>query len=192
MAESQPGNVISPGAAEPEASWQFHTDDQPKSKAGAKPVGAQGSVHWTASEFIAHTKTAGWYMLLVVAALLLAVLVFFLTKDKISSGMVVLVALIFAVVAARKPRELDYQVDNQGIQIGAKAYPYGSFRSFSIVDEGAIESIWLMPLRRFMPILTIYFDPKDGEKIVNTLAQFLPVENRQLDPIDRLMHRLRF
>lgn len=191
MAESQPGSVISPGAAQPETSWQFHAD-QPAPQAPAKPSTTDDGVHWTASEFIAHTKTAGWYMLLVVAALLLAGFVFIVTKDKISAVMIVIVAVIFAVFAARKPRELNYQVDGSGVQIGPKAYPYGAFRSFSIVEEGAIESIWLMPLKRFMPILTIYFDPKDGQKIVDVLAQFLPVENRQMDPIDRLMHRLRF
>ncbi|HSX53062.1 MAG TPA: hypothetical protein VLF90_01695 [Patescibacteria group bacterium] len=192
MAESQPGNVISPGAAQPDASWQFHADEQPQPTAAAQPTNVAGEVHWTASEFIGHSKTAGWYILLVIAALVVAGLVFLLTKDKISSVMIVIAALIFAVFAARKPRELDYQVDSHGLQIGPKAYPYGTFRSFSIVDEGAIESIWLMPLKRFMPILTIYFDPKDGPKIVNMMAQFLPVENHKLDPIDRLMQRLRF
>jgi hypothetical protein len=49
-----------------------------------------------------------------------------------------------------------------------------------------------MPLKRFMPILTIYFEQKDESKIVAVLGQFLPVESHQLDAVDRLMHKLRF
>jgi hypothetical protein len=49
-----------------------------------------------------------------------------------------------------------------------------------------------MPLKRFMPPLSLYMDPADEEKIVDVLADYLPVEQREQDPIDKLMRRLRF
>ena len=190
----QPGSVIAPGSKGPETTWQFHADEQPQAPA-PPPVPKQAageSVAWTASEFIAHNKSSGWYMLLGLGALGLAAVVYLLTRDKISTAMVVIVAVIFGIFAARKPRELDYSVDSSGMHIGNKFYPYGSFRSFAIVQEEAVESIWLMPLKRFMPIISIYFEPTDGKKIAEVLSKFLPVENRQPDPVDKLMHRLRF
>lgn len=195
MNEGQKGTVTTPSPNNAEqSSWQFHPEDQllatPQSSAEASQTGT--TVQWTASEFIAHSKSVGWYILLMLATAILAGLVYLLTQDKISAGIVIIVAIIFGIFAARKPRELTYGVDNKGVRIGEKFYPYALFRSFSIVQEGGIESIWLMPLRRFMPIITIYFEQTDGEKIVGVLSQMLPVEQRQVDIVDKLMHRLRF
>jgi hypothetical protein len=43
-----------------------------------------------------------------------------------------------------------------------------------------------------MPLLTIYYDPADEDKIVNALSDMLPHEDRQHDMVERLMRRLRF
>jgi hypothetical protein len=106
--------------------------------------------------------------------------------------MVLIAAGAFGALAARKPRELTYSLDDHGLQVGDKFYPYMDFRSFSVMEEGAIHSITLMPLRRLMPLLTIYYDPADEDKIVNALADMLPHEDRQHDMVERLMRRLRF
>lgn len=193
----QPGNVIKPGSNQGETSWQFQPDeaqpDQTTTQAPPAPNTSQDdSVSWSASEFISHDKSAGWYGLLTSGAIVLAAGIFFLTKDKISSSVIVIVAIAFGIFAARKPRELTYSVDDQGVHIGEKFYSYNAFRSFSVVQEEAVESIWFSPLKRFMPMISIYFDPADGEKIVDVLSQYLPLENHQLDSVDRLMHRLRF
>ena len=150
------------------------------------------SVSWTASEFIAHAKSSGWYVILVLAALAVTALIYVLTKDKITSGMFLVGALLFGIMAARKPRELAYLVDDQGVKVGDKFYAYSNFKSFSVIQEEGVESIWFMPLQRLMPGLSIYFAPQDGDRIVQVISDFLPFEPRKIDPIDQLMHRLRF
>jgi len=193
MANKQSDDATTSETDSPQTNWQFKSDsDQSVTQSVTKPKSSNASVSWTASEFIAHAKNANWYLLLAIGTVIVAGLAYVITRDKISTGMIVIVGIIFGVMASRKPRELPYIVDNQGVQIGTKQYPYNLFRSFSVVQEGAIESIWLMPLKRFMPILTVYFEPKDGDKIVEVLAQYLPVENHQLDIVDKLMHALRF
>ncbi len=194
MASEQPGQVINPDAVHPQSSWQFHAEES--SDPGASPQVPSSDVEtvsWSASEFIAHDKSAGWYSLLVLGTIVLAALVYLLSHgDKVSTGVVIIVLAVFGIMAARKPRELNYSVDDKGLHIGDKFYNYSTFRSFSIVQQDSVESIWLMPLKRFLPIITIYFDSHDGQKITDTLSQFLPVENRQPDLVDKLMHRLRF
>ncbi len=150
------------------------------------------SISWTASEFIAHTKTSGWYAILGVGAVVAAVAIYLLTKDIITSGMVLIVAILFGVMAARKPRELAYTISEDGITIGEKFYPYERFKSFSVIQEEGIESIWFMPLQRFMPGLSIYFEPQNTDMLADALSNFLPFEPRDLDPLDRLMHKIRF
>ncbi len=172
----------------------YRPDDAggPDSSTPALPASDE-TVSWTASEFIAHHKGAGWYAGLGVAGGLACVLAYLLTQgDKISTAVIALAVVALGVFAARQPRVLDYAVNNQGIQIGTRFYPYGLFKSFSIIEEGGIDSIYLMPLKRFMPAISVYFDPEDGEKIVNVLASHLPHDDRQNDLVDRMMRKIRF
>lgn len=157
----------------------------------AQPTDDDG-IAWTASEYVANHKTTGWFVVLGVAATAFAGAIYLLTSDIISSGVILLVAVIFGVLAARQPRVLEYAVDQNGIHIGNKSYPYGEFKSFSIMQEEGIRSIWLMPLRRFMPGISVYYSPDDEAKIIDALADYLPVENREHDLMDRLMHHIRF
>ena len=173
--------------------WQFHAE----TSTNAKPVTSaqppkSTTVKWTASEFIEHNKGADWYTMLIIGGVLLAAVIYLLTKDIVSVVMTVIVAIVFGVFAAHKPRVLEYQIDGTGINIGPKSYAYSNFKSFALVSEDTINSIWLMPLKRFMPIITVYFAPEDEKKILEVISNYLPVQNHQPDPIDRLMHKLRF
>lgn len=179
-----------PAETASESPWKYD-DSNPSS--GAQATTSQiKPVQWTASEFIEHSKSFGWYAALGTGAAVLAVAIWAITKDTISAGVVILVAIVFGILASRKPRELEYKVDESGVQIGEKSYPYETFKSFSVVQENAVQSIWFIPLKRFMPILTIYFDPNDEKQIAEVLAAYLPVENHQPDPVDKLMHKIRF
>lgn len=151
-----------------------------------------GGVSWSASEYVAHQKSGGWYILLTIVALILAAVVYMLTKDIFSTAVVVVAAIVFGAYGARKPRVLQYALDTHGITIGHKTYHFGQFRSFSIAEEGAFSSINLMPLKRFMPIITVYFDPKDEDKITGLLAGYLPLETGKKDAVDALLHKIRF
>jgi hypothetical protein len=187
---------------QPPANWQFQAPVPPVSPAPTQtpaqpaqtPAHVQSStqVSWTASEFVAHHKNAGWYLALIGIIVLLAAAVFALTEDLVSTVVIAIVGISFGFFAARKPRELQYALDTSGIHMGEKFYPYSQFKSFSLVQEDAAQSVWLMPLKRFMPILTMYFDPNDQDKIASTLSNFLPFEEHQPDAVDRVMHRIRF
>lgn len=150
------------------------------------------AISWTASEYVAHDKTAGWYVLLAVAAAAIALLVFWVSRDAVSVGVVVVAALLLGVFASRPPRQLQYSLDQQGIKIAEKFYPYQEFRSFSVLPEGAFSSIVFMPLKRFGTATTIYFAPDDEDKILNLLADRLPFEQLRRDAVDSLMRRIRF
>jgi hypothetical protein len=150
-------------------------------------------VSWTASEFIAHEKSVGWYISLGLAALVVATAIFLITKDKISVVVVVVGALILGVYGGHQPRQLAYRLDAQSLSIGDKHHSYEEFRSFSIIPEGALSSIIFMPLKRFALPVTIYYAPDDKDKIVAMLSDCLPFdEEHKHDAIDRLMRRIRF
>lgn len=149
-------------------------------------------VSWTASEFIAHEKSAGWYINLIIAAVLLAGVVYILTRDLVSPFAVLIGAVFFGIFAARPPRQLTYTLNHRGIQAGPKQYAFDNFKSFSVTQEAPFPAINLMPLKRFAPLLTIYYDPAQEQQILSVLAQYLPFEEAKKDRIESLMHRIRF
>lgn len=158
----------------------------------APPTGPDGSITWTASEYIAHHKSPGWYGALGGIAVVVAAVIWFFTKDIISAAVVIVAAIAFGGYGARQPRQLRYSLDNHGLTIGERRFVYQQFRSFSMVPEGAFASIVFVPLKRFSPLTTIYYDPADEAKIVALLSDRLPHEERQQAMIDRLMWRIRF
>lgn len=150
------------------------------------------TVKWTASEFVAHDKTAAWYIGVFAAGLVIGALLYLITRDAVTAGVVIVAAIVLAVYGSHRPRELPYELSIHGIQVDAKFYPFEDYRSFSVISEGAFSSIMLMPLKRFATSLTVYYAPEDEERIVGLLGVVLPFEPRQPDAVDRLMKKIRF
>lgn len=211
----QPGDTINPGATPAQAvapnPAPVSPPQQPVAEAPAlaqvatgmpqEPPVAQPMFHdtpevsWTASEFMSHNKSFGWYVLLVLAALAGGVITFFVTQRSYVSAVLTMLAIgllgVFAFMT-RKPRTLTYAVDNAGVHIENKLYAYNELKAFTIQPEGPINAIVLIPMKRFMPPITVYYDPKDEDKIADTLSAHLSFDQEHNDPVDNFMRRIRF
>lgn len=175
------------GSEQPEQSkWSYNSND-------STDTGSEPGVSWMATEFIDHQKAKSWYMGLGVGSALLALAVYLISEqDLVPSLVVLVVAVVFGIFASRKPRQLEYSISSDGVKIGSRTYALSDLRSFSQVEEDGQPSIWLMPLKRFMPIITLYFDPAKESEIIDVLSQYLPFEDFEPGIIDHLMHRLKF
>lgn len=179
------------------AQWQF-VPEQPSSPSNNGPQlanqNASNGIHisWTASEFIAYQKGVGWYLAAFFVILVVATITYLLSSDYISVGAIVLIGFLFIGLASRKPRVLTYEISSQGIKIGNKLYPYGTLKSFAVIEEESMRSIDILPLQRFMPAVSMYYEPQDENAIVEALGAYLPQEERKQPYIDKLMHRIRF
>lgn len=149
-------------------------------------------VTWEASEYIHHDKGASWYIGFTGVMLVLVVAVYLLIGELFSVMVMVLMGVAVAVYAGRKPDTVRYSLSRTGIAIGGKHYNLDEFSSFTIMQEGGVYSVTLMPTKRFMPPVSIYFSADDGEKITDVLGEILPHEDREPDLIDRLMRNIRF
>jgi hypothetical protein len=202
MAEAKPGQTFTPGnkvsepapedPKQPESQWQYTGDDSNQPNLPDDSRNSTEAISWTASEFIAHQKSVGWYLLLTLIAVGVSAGIYFITEDKITSVIILIVALMFGAVAARKPRVLDYEVSARGVRIGEKIYPYQILKSFSVIQEDAVSSVMLLPLRRFMPSIILYYPPEQEDEVLNALGSYLPLEQRSSDAIDKLMRKVRF
>lgn len=184
--------------------WQFKPDTKTNSPEAQPPTAADFSTSaapttqdvppdatWSASEFIAHEKSPFWYIALVAITAIVVAAVYLFTKDIIAVIALGFVGALFGFLAAHKPRVLNYAVSARGLTIDRKFYPYSEFKSFGIVQEGAFSSIVFMPMRRFMPTLTIYYPPESEEQVVSALSQYLPFAPASHDFVDQLMRRIR-
>lgn len=160
---------------------------------GASETDSPGqAIEWTASEFVERHKSPVWYVVLAAITAGLAALVFFAGHDYIATGAVVAIGIIFGVIGARKPRTLQYRLDAQGLSVAGKVYPYRHFKAFSVGREGPLASISLLPLRRFMPVLTVFCEPTAEDRITELVGSYLPLDDGKLDPIDKFLHKIRF
>lgn len=150
------------------------------------------SVAWSASEFISHEKSFSWYLLLGFGTVVMAGIIYLVTREIFSTVIVVIVGIGFGIFGAQKPRVLEYSVAPEGISIGNKHFLYDEFRSFAIINEGAIPSIQLLPHKRFMIPITMYFEPADGDHIIDVLGEYLPLEQHDRDMIDKLISKIHF
>jgi len=193
----------------PEEQHFFHTDGangdagnhSPAASPLPPPDSPQPSPHmphdgqevtWTAPEFVAHEKGASWYLMFGVAAVVLIALVALITRSIYSSVIAVIICVIFGIGAGRKPRDMNYAVDGHGVGAGRSFHPYSDFRAFSMTTEGNLINVTLIPLKRFMPPMTLYMDPANQNPVVDVILRHLPLEDHQADPIERLMSRIRF
>lgn len=157
------------------------------------PLPANGVIEWTASEYIDHEKRKSWFVILFIVSVAVLAAIFFISGgDKFTMAVVAVVAVLFGVVAAKKPRTLGYKISPQGIQIDQKVLPYDNFRSFTIIDTTAVHSVQLQSLQRFTPPISIYYPPEMEDSIVRSLGDHIPYEDRKLDIIDRIMSSIRF
>lgn len=181
---------VAPSEPEPAPTWQFTANDGPADVAASQPQ--VSAVSWTASEYIAHNKGMSWFIGLGLALFILVAGIYLTTKDITTPIMVAIAGLTFGVFAGRAPRVLKYVVDAKGITIGDKFYAYSDFRSFDISDDSALPAIMLIPLKRFLPPITVFYDEKEEDNILNVLGSYLPHEEQKPDAVDRLMRRIRF
>jgi hypothetical protein len=145
---------------------------------------------WAATA-TASQRPKSWSAGLYVIALIAAVLVYIITKGIFSSLGIMIVAVLMGVVYTKKPQVIHYAIDLQGITIGQNHYSFDHFRAFSIVDDHGHVSIALMPLKRFSPILSVFYDPTLQKQIVDTLAVHLPLTEYRQDAIDKITSGIR-
>lgn len=193
----QPGWTYRPG--EVQSASQPQQSDNPSSSAvaGAPAETDPGrsskpAVTWTASEFVSHQKDTSWYAFFIGSLTGVVILIFLITRDIISSAVIGLAGILFIILAHHKPRELAYTLDDKGVTIGRKFYPYTQFKSFGLGREGVIGAINLMPLRRFMPELSIYYPPEEENKILAIISEHLPHDQREEQGVDRLLRKMKF
>jgi hypothetical protein len=149
-------------------------------------------IRWVAPEFVQDHKDSTWYGAYTLGTILLAAIIFIFTRDFVSTGVVILAIAGLMVFASRKPGEQQYAFGEGAVQVGNKMYHLEDFKAFSIDEQSLVPSVTLLPLKRFLPPITLYMPSEVEPLVTDRLAVYLPVEQHKLDAVDGLLKRLRF
>jgi hypothetical protein len=147
-------------------------------------------ISWNGPEFIAHDKSSRWYLFMCGGTLVICALIYLLLRDVVTVLVVIVSAALITYYGSRKPRYTQYVVDKQNFVISNKQFNYGDFRSFSVVNEGHFYNATLMPLKRFSPTSSLYFDQSIEQQVFDLLSEHLPFEEHRPDLLDRLLRRI--
>ncbi len=156
------------------------------------PDSSPDTLTWSAPEFISHDKSTLWYVVLIIVALVLSILFYILMKDIVTVIVVIIGALFFGIYGSRQPKLVDYELNNLAVVMGNKEYHYSEFRTFTVIKEANISDITFTPLKRFSPPLSIYFETKNEDKVINLIANHIPFEQTKPDAVESLMRRIHF
>lgn len=148
-------------------------------------------LRWQATEYLHHDRSALWYTVLscvVVLFIILAIFVF----HSVTFAILIPVMLVALVVYVRRPPSiLNYILSRKGLHVNDRLYTYDQFKAFGVVTHDGTHSVVLLPRKRFQVSQTVYFPEEVGESLVDMIAARLPMQEVHLDPIDRLLKKLR-
>lgn len=156
-----------------------------------KPSDQDGTIHWRAKEYIAPDKNAMWYVMLGVVLVGVIVLDILFLKAYTVSALFIAIAIAIVVMSVRPPRDIDYTLSEKGLYVGGQLYNLSEYRAFGMLHDGKENSIMLIPIKRFRPGLSVYFPIEQGEQIVDVLGKKLPMEELNLDFVDKIVRWLR-
>lgn len=183
------------GAAVAQEPDQYATEPQlaqepPMQQQGPSQLPAIEPVSWQAPEYIQQEKTPLWYVGFFAATIVLIAAAIWLG----SWTFVILIpvmAVALLMYTHRPPQTMNYVLTEKGLYINDRLHPLGEFKKFGVVDEHALHSLVLVPVKRFRPGLTAYFPTEAGEELVDFLGAYLPMEQIQPDAFDRIIRKLR-
>ena len=144
------------------------------------------------AEHMPHEKHGLWYGLYILGTLLLSAIVYLTTKDVLSTGIVFIAILGLIIFASRRPEPQEYTIEGESLRVGQKVYHLHDFKAFSVIQEGATLEVILHPLRRFLPMVSVYVTHEQADALADYLVDFLPFEPHKPDAVDSLLRRIRF
>lgn len=184
-----PAPVPQPQAANDQADLaDDEYDDEPEDD---QPEDLTNAVNWQAKEFIHQEKDGLWYALFGITVAVLMALAIFVMGSWTFAVLLVVIAGAILVLAKRPPRVMSYSLSDKGLHIGDTLHSFSDFRAFGVIHDGQEYSVMLIPTKRFMPGVSVYFPEESGEQIVDALGSRLPMQDLKLDIIDRVVHKLR-
>ena len=148
-------------------------------------------IAWQYKELSYGKKGVVWYVSFGVVAVALVLLAVFVFKSVTFAILVPIMSVAIIFLSMRPPSEIRYSISSKGIYVEDRLYDFSEFRAFGVVEDLDRQSIILLPVKRFSPAVTLYFDEDKGERIVDMLGVRLSIQDVKLDYMEKFIRLIR-
>jgi hypothetical protein len=154
-------------------------------------MATEALISWNAPEHFHVEKTPDWYWAVGIITLALAVVAFIF--GSIITGIFILVAAVALVLhASRPPRIVYHEVNDRGLVIHDRLYPFLSLDSFWIPHDEFPPKIILKSRKLFMPFIIIFIDEIDPEEVREVMLRYIAETEHHEPFLKFVLERLGF
>lgn len=175
--------------AEPTSIDNEYVQNSPTSQ-NSSPLDDAEVVQWQAPEYIHRYKSPLWYGLFLLVTVALVAAAIFLMQSITFAVLILVMAFALFVYSARPPHMMNYTLSEKGLYINDTLHGFAEFKAFGILRDTDHFSLELVPVRRFRPRVSVYFNETEGEAIVDILGTRLPMQDIEPDAFDKIVRFL--
>ena len=154
-------------------------------------MATEALISWEAPEHFYVEKKPDWYWTVGIITVALATVAIIL--GNIITGIFVLVAAAALVLhATHPPRDIYHEINDRGIMINNRFYPFLSLESFWIPHDEFPAKIIIKSRKMFMPFIIIFIDNIDPEEVREVMLRYIAETEHHEHLLHHLLERFGF
>ncbi len=145
---------------------------------------------WETPEYEDRHKRGDWYLAVTIIGACLGVVA--MIYGNFLFGIFILIATgTLIMLNLKRPRIINCQINERGLQIGEVLYPYGNIKNFAIIGSPSEKKIVFETERFFMPHHYISIPSEDSGNIEEYLRNYIAYDDVIKEPVaHQIMDRL--
>ncbi len=148
-------------------------------------------LEWSALEYEDKERSSDWFWAfgIIIVTSALASIIY---ANYFFAGLLILSGILLGFFTKKKPDIVTYELNEKGLIIRNRLYPYENIKSFWVEKNGK-PLLFIKSERIFMPILTIPLEDSMTEIIQSIMIEKNIMEERmQIHPSEKIMETLGF
>ncbi|OGY41779.1 MAG: hypothetical protein A2Y82_02805 [Candidatus Buchananbacteria bacterium RBG_13_36_9] len=148
---------------------------------------------WAVPEYLTHERSMGWYLVMLISAIALVIYCIF-TANFLFALVIILVVFIVFLRSYYPPKDLNFQITEEGILLGNQLFTYDKIKNFYIIYKPPLVKKLFFTLKGFAPDLSIMLYDNNPlpirEKLLEYLQEDLEKEIETMDDIFEILLKL--
>jgi hypothetical protein len=146
---------------------------------------------WHTQEYHYREKSADWYWVVGIVSISLAIIAVIL-NNIIFAIFIIVSAFSLSLFASKKPNLVEISIEKDSVAIGDKRHSYEGFESFWVETKDGIPRMLFRSKKIYAPLLVVFIDDVDPEKVREALSEYLPEEELSEPFLEKLLIYLGF
>jgi hypothetical protein len=149
------------------------------------------TLSWHCHEYFHTEKTSDWYWIVGIITITIAVVAIIL-NNVIFAILIIVSSFTLCLFASRRPDLVSISIDNLGLTVSKKRYPYGILESFWVETGEHYPRILFKTKKSFSNNLVIFIEEVEPEKIRELLLAHIKEEHQSEPFLEKLLLYLGF